>query len=281
MDRTDPMDDGDHADVNLATEYTRLAQRQLSAFLGATCVRVTASSADDSAFRSHATASLFSIAGLNFLVTAAHIFDDNPPSLWAENVHGKKRIRIDGHRRWTHGDIDLGFVQLRDDFVAALDGMRFLTMQDVELNIPLEGIFAISGFPQELNVAKDLVALGYMTTRYDGPTSGINYNPKTQLLLGYDMSFSVGEDGTPAGMPDSLKGMSGCPVWLVDWSKPLDPSALRVVGVQTSTVRVGGAPHLRVVKATRWEGLVACLVHLFPELEPVFNLHGIGIDRTR
>jgi hypothetical protein len=284
------MNENDPAAIKLVTEYTRYTRRQLSAFFGTTCLWITAGNSEDTAFRAHATASLFSIAGLHFLVTAAHIFDDDPPSLWAETVHGEtvhgkvhgKRIRIDEHPRCTYGDIDLGFVYLRDDFVAALEGMRFLTMQDVELNIPPDGMFAICGFPQELNiVGKDLIAFGYTTVPYRGSTAGIDYNPKTQLLLEYNTSFSTGEGGTPAGMPDSLKGMSGCPVWLIDGSKHLEASALRVVGVQTSTVRVEGAPHRRIVKATRWEGVVACLVQLFPDLERVFNLHGIKIGRTR
>jgi hypothetical protein len=140
------MDENDPAAIKLVTEYTRYTRQQLSAFLGTTCLRITASNSEDTAFRPHATASLFSIAGLHFLVTAAHIFEDDPPSLWAEAVHGEtvhgkeqgKRIRIDEHPRWTHRDIDLGIVYLGDDFVAALEGMRFLTMQDVELNIPTE-----------------------------------------------------------------------------------------------------------------------------------------------
>jgi len=215
------MNENDPAAIKLVIEYTRYTRRQLSAFFGTTCLWITAGNSEDTAFRPHATASLFSIAGLHFLVTAAHIFDDDPPSLWVKpcmekpcterctgSASGSMSIRAAPTGTSTWASYICGTTS-----VAALEGMRFLTMQDVELNIPPDGMFAICGFPQELNVVgKDLIAFGYTTVPYRGSTAGIDYNPKTQLLLEYNTSFSTGEGGTPAGMPDSLKGMSG---WVV------------------------------------------------------------------
>ena len=101
-----------------------------------------------------------------------------------------------------------------------------------------------------------------------------------QLTLRYDASFSAGEDGTPVGLPDSLKGMSGCPVWAFDRSKPLRLDTTRLVGVQTSTVPVEGQPNLKLVMATRWQGVLTSLVGARPELERVLNLYGDAVNHA-
>jgi hypothetical protein len=260
---------------------SRLAERELTPFPKTACVRIL-SSADGKVFRSHATGSLFAIGGLRFLVTAAHIFDDDPPPLWIENAVQKRRMTLVG-RRWRvddDGAIDLAFVQLGELLTERLEGMRFLTMQDVEPRIAPAHIFAVAGFPAELNISGTAPFLFcYTTNFFAGPTTGIRYDPSTDLLLKYDLSFSAGVDGTPAGMPDRLHGMSGCPVWMLDPTQSLDASSLRLVGVQTGTIPFDGAPHIKIVKATKFEGVLAWLVHVFPDLERVLRMYRIRVGR--
>jgi hypothetical protein len=264
-------------DATRLAEQSRVAQVQLTPLLKTACMRVMRQTTEAADFRPHATASLFSIGGLHFLITAAHIFDGEP-SLWVENEVTKKRLTLVGPR-WSNEEIDIAFVQMRDELVAGLQGMRFLTMQDVQLQIPDGSGLIITGFPQELNVGTKY-ALGYRGALFTEHLPGVDYDPGMQLCLRYDTSFSAGEDGTPIGLPDSLKGMSGCPVWVFDRSKPLHLNTTQLVGVQTSTIPVEGQPNLKLVVATRWRGVLASLVGARPELERVLNLYGYAVDHA-
>jgi hypothetical protein len=245
------------------TAASQLAQKEISPVLRDVLVRLVSSDAEGTVFQPHATASLFAIGRRRVLVTAGHVLDDPSLPLWAEDEIRQMRVTLAG-QRWRNKDADLGLVEVGDELAAMLAGMRMLTLADMQLEAPSGSRFALSGFPQELNRGEKNV-LGYLCSAYRGPTTGIDFDPDVHLLFTYDLSFSAGEDGTSRGLPDSLKGMSGCPVWLVD---PARPSVVRLVAIQTATVPVEGAPHLRVVKATRCRQLLANMRQAFPEIEP-------------
>ena len=77
-------------DVKRLTAYSQLANRELKSFLSTACVRIMVTDADATSFQSYATGSLFTVAGLSFLVTAAHIFD----ARHAVSDHGRRPTRV-------------------------------------------------------------------------------------------------------------------------------------------------------------------------------------------
>jgi hypothetical protein len=247
----------------------------------AACVRVTAADPSESYFRQHGTASLFSIADMHFLVTAAHLFDEGEDLFVENNLSKPQRTRF---RPLGEGPLalpihDVAIVRLRAEVVAAFSGMRFLTMQDVALGPATDESFLLCGYPQELNADRRVAgAMLYFTRRYAGSSAGINYNPKTELLFEYDLSFSSGEDGTPAGMPDKLHGMSGSAIWRVDLAPVPSADSARVVGIQTAMYRLDHRPNMVVVKATRWDSILLMLARKYSGIERVLNLHNVQVD---
>ncbi len=242
-----------------------------------TCVRVVSSDDSETHFRPHGSAWLFAIGGMYFLVTAAHLYDDGA-RLWVENNESLPRTEFPAlGSRLVLPLHDVAVVRLRDEVVHALAGMRFLTMQEVALGPPEDSPYLLAGFPQELNtdhrVARSIL---YFTKRYTAATEGLSFNPKTQLLFEYDLSFSSGVDGTMSGMPDRLHGMSGSAIWHIDL-RNRTPETSRVVGVQTSTARLQNPSNMVVVKATRWDGVLLSLVRIYPDLEPVLRLCNVDV----
>src|SRR5713101_983213 len=260
-----------------AAGYVKVARQTMHDLVRTATVPLKLADETGTTFRPHATGSLFSIAGMHFLITASHVFDGGQ-LLFAQNqntVAGKVVSILGTVWRWKQAD--LAFVLLRRDVVAQLAGLRFLTLQDISLYEPAPAVYVACGFPVELNLKRDeLVGLGYISHLYTGSTAAIDFDPKLHILLEYDRSFSVGEDGTPSGMPDGLRGMSGCAIWRLDPNVQPDPAAARVVGVQSATIPLAGMPHISLIKVVRWVRLLVYLVATFPELEKAMNLHDIG-----
>jgi hypothetical protein len=146
-----------------------------------------------------------------------------------------------------------------------------LTLQEANLD-PAQQVFSITGFPLELNqhVPQSMTAMSYITHRYSGSTAGLRYNgDDEQLLLEYALNDSVGADGTDAGLPRHLHGMSGCPVWATTAAD----ARLSIAGIQTSTIKM---PGLLIVKATRWNVVLEMLCRKFPHLAG--ELRTLGFD---
>jgi hypothetical protein len=273
-------DRDDHARLReAAARYVQVARQTLNDLVRNAAVPLSLADETGKTFRPHATGSLFSIAGMHFLITASHVFDDSQ-LLFAKNTIARKIVSILG-TVWRWREADVALVLLRDDVLAQLAGLRFLTLQDISLDEPTPAVYVAGGFPVELNLNRDeLVGLGYISRLYTGSTAAIDFDPKHHILLEYDRSYSVGEDGTPSGMPDGLRGMSGCPIWRLDPNVQPDPASARVVGIQSATIALADKPHISLIKVVRWAGLLVYLVVAFPELEKTMNLHDIGFDRS-
>jgi hypothetical protein len=156
--------------------------------------------------------------------------------------------------------------------------MRFLTMQDILLGPSSSEWFMLGGYPQELNTKRQKTsALMYFTRMYKGPTAGISFNAKTQILLEYDLSFSSGIDGTMSGMPAGLYGMSGSAIWRAEFHPAAHAVSAQVVGVQTSQIRLDPPSSLLLAKATRWDAVLLSLVRKYRELETVLRLYNVGV----
>jgi hypothetical protein len=107
-------------DIDRLTAYSRLAKRELTPTMKGACVRVMRRTTEAGDFRPEATASLFAIGGLHFLITAAHVFDGEP-SLWLENASTGKIMTLVG-QHWRNDEIDLGFVELPAETASARVG---------------------------------------------------------------------------------------------------------------------------------------------------------------
>jgi hypothetical protein len=200
--------------AQLAAQFNRKLKESLSPFLRQVAVPLLRRDEDHGTWRPHGTGSLFTIAGLYFLITAAHVLDDfllspdGPPpksrqTLWAVNFATKKQFEILG-KPLHSPEYELGIVELRADVVEQFHGMKFLTATDVR-SAPDQGVFIVCGFPEEQQTKATLSVLLYLTQAYEGPNAGLTFDRRTELPLVYDLSFSSGVEPSPAGLPDRLK----------------------------------------------------------------------------
>jgi hypothetical protein len=144
------------------------------------------------------------------------------------------------------------------------------------------GVFVLFGYPGIWAVPSRsddekliIKPLEFAAIGYNGQAAIEGYQPKLHLLLNADskaISLSDGSraellkgDGSPAVFPRDLKGISGCPVWLVgdqripagDWqSLPVG-----LAGVQTGVYQENG-----VIRVTRWTAVTTLIHEAFPEL---------------
>jgi hypothetical protein len=270
--------------AQLTAEFNRKLQPSLSLFLGQVTIPLLRHDEDHNTWRPHGTGSLFTVAGLYFLVTAAHVLDEfwpqnaeAPQTLWAVNAVAKKQFSIIGKGRYQR-EHDLGVVELRHDVVEQFQGMKFLTAADVRI-APSQGVFIVCGFPEEWQTNSTLTALAYLTHAYEGPSAGLTFDRSTELGLVYDLSFSSGAEPSPAGLPDRLKGVSGGPVFLIenaDLGSEARPERLRLVGVEHATQRINAHQHL--IKAARWEGVLAILIRNYPGVDRALEVSGFKMS---
>lgn len=249
-----------------------------------------------------ATATLFEVAGMRFLVTAAHVVRSalraGTTIAVSDGAHSFVVVAGDwmvSAKNGEQGDtVDIAIYRIPSSLSSRFDACTFITLDDVcsDAEPPL-GVYALFGFPgdwasQSLNDTEvlQLKALEYTTHTLDrsGETC-IGYVPKHHILLEGDPGDITNEDGfktrfsdrygNKARFPIALKGMSGGPVWrLGDLSVPLDAWAgqqAKLAAVQTAVYQ-GNA----VIQATRWAAVTTAIAVSYPELRPAIDLWRSG-----
>ena len=250
-------------------QFLRRAHEAQSLFLNSVTIQLLSSDGEGKVMKAWGSGVLFRVLGRSFIVTAEHLLDGR--RLWLRSPLLADPIALRGAKTIAVKGRDVMVIQLSEEALAATAQLRFLTLEDVNLD-PAHQVFSITGFPLELNqeVPQSMTAMSYITHRYSGSVAGLRYDgDDRQLLLEYALTDSVGADGTDAGLPRHLHGMSGCPVWTIIGVD----ARLSVAGIQTSTVEM---PGLLIVKATRWNVVLAMLSGNFPELLPA--LRALGFD---
>jgi hypothetical protein len=267
-----------------AANYTRTIESDLGPFLKALFVPLLRHDEEHGTFRPQGSGFLLRLADLHFLITAKHVLDDflvlpgRPPptslqTLWAVNHSTGKQFSILG-KSLTADPYDLGMVELRQEVVEQFKGFRFLTLSEIR-PAPAQGIFIVCGFPEELQSRSVSSAFVYVTHAYEGAQGGLTFDRKTDLPLVWDQSFSVSPEGSPVGMPDRLKGVSGGPTFLLDNAPQPSIENLRLVGIETATQRIDAHRHL--IKVVRIEEVLMRLLRSYPDLLRVLELHRIEV----
>lgn len=229
------------------------------------------------------TGTLFKISDQHFLVSASHVLElfDNPDETSLIPYDNPAALQqLTGRVVRTNRDLDLAVLLLEEEVVEGLDSSRFLTLDLVDCTVEdVPGWYFLHGYPFVTTyTSKDLLttstsSLTYRTGLYAGRTSSfLKYDPEDHLLLGYDGTCHHADDGSPAELPSSFGGISGCSVWRGfaehHYMDKWEPSMARIVGVQTKVY-----PDARVFQATRWSGVAFVLWTQFPETREELRDH--------
>lgn len=246
-----------------------------------------------------ATGILFQVADQRFVVTAAH-------SIRVAFSHDKTigiSCGIDSFMA-TSGDwicsepfqygsiedpFDIAVYPIPDQLVSRFDMQRFIQLSQVNFDVLPSGIYTLFGYPgiwavpsKSADEKLRITPFEYTAIGYGGDVSSIQgYQPKLHFLLdanSKEISLSDGSvaelrkgDGSPAVFPRDLKGISGCPVWLVgDQHTPtiVWPSLpIGLAGVQTGVYQESG-----ILRVTRWIAVTTLIHEAFPELRHALTL---------
>lgn len=254
--------------------------------------------ADPPAVRLLATATLFQLADVRFVVTAAHAVRRASAAgktvgiSGGENGHfmalpGQWMCSGDGRDLDLH---DVAVLRMPDNLAQRLEDVSCLRLSEVSLDEPdPRGVYALLGYPGVWTspsvgdgVPLTVRPLEITTYAFDGDRSTISdYNPRLHILLGLGQEDLTGPDGTPlqfvdrmrqpVGLPLGIKGMSGCSVWYIgNLDTPIETWGVRparLEGVQTTAYRFHQA-----VRATRWISVTTLINEAFPDLRPVLRL---------
>lgn len=246
-----------------------------------------------------ATGSLFQVADQQFVVTAAH-------SLRIAAVYGKTIVISCGSDSFMSpsGDwicsapfqygsvedpLDIAVYRIPDELVARFNRQRFIQLSEVNFDVLPSGVFVLFAYPgiwaapsRSDDEKLKIKPLEYTAIAYSRDLAAVEgYQPKLHILLDADskeITLSDGSrtelrkgDGSQAVFPKDLKGISGCPVWLVgDQRVPIgDWQSLPVglAGVQTGVFQESGA-----ITVTRWIAVTTLIHEAFPELRCVLTI---------
>lgn len=246
------------------------------------------------------SATVFQVADMHFVVTAAHVVRAAGEAGKTVGISGGNEHRlVPLAGNWmitsipegsTSDRFDLAVHHLSNESLSRLSELRFLRLSDVAFDDPgPRAVFTIFGYPgvwtQPIMTEEDQLSvkpLEFTTYAYDGNPAGIDgYHAYTHLLLSAGAEDTSAPDGQPlefrdrlgqpVRLPIGLKGVSGCSAWHIgDLSVPIEKWGTRgprLAGVVTGVYQGHGA-----MRATRWNRVTTLLNEAFPELRPVLRL---------
>jgi len=246
--------------------------------------------------RQFGSGTLVAVADRRFVVTAAHVVRD------ARNAKSTVGIAVAGDdyfiatpETWivSQGDsFDLAICPLDQSQSERLAKSTFVRIGDVSFQADLSrGFFVVFGYPSiwstqstDSHDVMQLRALQYSTYAHGGDTAALaGYDSRYHLLLdarpeqmfdasGATMRFTT-RSGYSARMPDDLRGISGCGVWMIgDLTASCEKwraDQARLVGVETG-VFTGRAA---AIKATRWNAVMTLMHEAFADLRSTIRLY--------
>lgn len=213
-----------------------------------------------------------------FLVTAAHVLDDNKDStLYIPSNKSGVLVTLEGASFKSIADggdrnndrTDVGVVMLKPDLVDEIRRGSFLpvAMADVD-DIGKQGdIYIAMGYPAKKNEQVDLAKKTFKRSPAsytanilpDEKLSAIGVQRGSHLLLAFKKRHSRDTTGKDITAPDPY-GMSGGPLWRFDIYTGQQPSS-RLVGILIEwRDEVGG------ILAVRVPIVLAGIAHQFPKL---------------
>jgi hypothetical protein len=223
---------------------------------------------------------LFSVGARSFVITAGHVLDaeeDGP--LHIGTPAGP--VPLPRPRRWTKPPdgirekdrIDLGFVLLDSDTMAALEGCRYLTPEDIEMGSGVSDVregfhdHVAIGFPggwasnanPEITRLKPMFLVSSQVPAAAYSTLGVADH--SHILIEFDKRNCVDLDGYR--IPPKLNGMSGGGLWRFDSLHGPTGTRDKLVGVLVEV-------HKSVIVATRIGLVMEALRTFFPDLKDAF-----------
>lgn len=254
------------------------------------------------------TGTLYMIGDVGFVVTAAHVITavkERDGSLGILALKTSSPVALLGV--WTLSATDSGKTDnVLDVAVYRLSGSEcnrlrncdFVQLDDIDFTSEMvSGYFALCGFPSVWGKSSDspsevmiLKPLLYGTWSYSGSVAGLsNFNDEKHLLFQATPETLLDHEGRKAimrtrsnhwaAMPDSLRGISGCSVWLIgDITVPASMwrnMRPRVVAVETS-IYTGAIP---AIKATKWNPILSLIYCAFPELKSLIDSHVAMVNK--
>lgn len=246
------------------------------------------------------TGTLFQIADVGFVVSAAHVVRS---AIERRKVLGFSAPKgfVPAASNWIVSaeyqnagldpdPFDVAIYRIPATSMERLGEKTFLQIRDVSFADPKPGaVYTLFGFPglwsevsgrdDELLIVKPLE---FTTYAYTGPVDELlNYKPKYHILLDASVDDVTGPDGLPTAFADKegrnvefprgLHGISGCCVWRIGnlhtpihrWSE--EPAA--VVAVETGVYQ-----KFHVIRATRWVAVTTAIYKAFADLRPAIDL---------
>jgi len=240
-----------------------------------------------------ATGILFQVAEYRFVVTAAH-------SIRIASAYGKSIGVTSGANSFTsitgdcvstapfqYGSVedpfDIAVYRIPNELIPRFQSQRFIQLGDVSFDAPGSAVFVLCGYPGIWSVPSrhndekvTIKPLEYTAIQYGGSPKQIEgYQPRLHIILDANSEGTTLIDGSRgqffkpngslAAFPRDMKGISGCPVWLIgDHRLPLthwDNMPVRVVGIETCVYQETG-----VIRATKWIAVTTLIHEAFPEL---------------
>lgn len=220
------------------------------------------------------TGTLFRIGGLEFLVTAAHVFskceeDGLIPCIGTGDPAFPTPLK---GMLYPNELADVAVHRIDKSVSAGISNERWFGLSDVDLRADVgDGWFFVSGFPvanghahfsfSSLNTFQ--WSWKYRTSLYQGPTNVLeHYNAEAHILLDNSGEPRHVHDSSPAVRPSTLRGISGSSIWLGfseqhvmdDWS----PDMAKIVAVETCVYE-------NAIRGTRWIAVAKVLWDNFVE----------------
>ncbi len=240
-----------------------------------------------------ATGALFQVRDQRFVVTAAHAIRIAASRDKTIGITCDSNSFMSASGNWicsgpfqygsVEDPIDIAVYRIPDQFFHRFNRQRFIQLSQVNFEVQRSGVFVLFGYPGIWTVPSrsnderlEIKPLEYTTICYSGDQASLQgYQPKLHILLDADskaISLSNGSraqlrkcDGSLATFPRDLKGISGCPVWLIgDHRIPAGEwhtLPVGLAGVQTGVYQDSG-----VIRVTRWIAVTTLIHEAFPRL---------------
>jgi hypothetical protein len=235
------------------------------------------------------TGTFFELGKHKLMVTAGHvlqiIFDGDWMPFVLDGFDENEQIKpvpLLGRSEWCGEPYDIGITLLDSGTTNLLSDRSYLPLTAVDLGPVLPGAFCVGGFPAALGLgvpdSKAVSGCMICTKLYTGSAAtfkGVDQNWHI-LVDRMESAGSTDGEGRPSGLPDSLGGASGSPVFQTyqdgtpfwEWN----PGHIRMVGVATGEWR-------EAILATRWAAVLACAYNFFPELREELDAMGMIPNR--
>jgi hypothetical protein len=226
---------------------------------------------------------LFRVAGVSFLVTAAHVYRimvTHGGGLYTHDLaDGSEFVPLNGK---YHFDVeqDLAVIALSELQVDALPNREYLSIQctDRLLRGFHEGWYVIHGYPNcwslvELEAQTSVVRPYTRIVRlFAGKTHNLeNYDEGRHRLLDHAHGKSLTPSTLKEDLPECVSGISGSSIWRLirdgDPTERWDLENAQIVGTETHVYKDG-----RIVRGTRWAFVHYIIWKCFPELRGPLNI---------